>query len=346
MAKILVQRPGIVPVIGGRNKEKAQTLAKQFNCEWLRVNMEDTKSIRDGLNGIDIVINCYLPSDTSPTTLAEEAIEKKVHYLDVSAFNGYCKRILQLNPKAREKGVTLVTALGAYPGIPGLVLADAGEVFTQISAADFYFVLGGKLQGLTPLSLIGVQYMMSIPPVVWNGDQWQKPQETGAQEPIGEPFNKKVFFSPGMITHDLHLIPDSMTIGKIAYWSGMESLLQGLVFFMGMKLGCASNEKKATRFLKFLKFLGKGNRSHPEMVLKSVVKGTKDGQKTQRILEIHGTEDYLTAVIPVLVCDQIIDEHIDQKGAFTGPQVVDTKTLMQSLKDSVPGYKETWALGQ
>jgi len=343
IAKLLVLKPGIMPVVGGRNEKRAESLASQINCEWIRIDLDNGESISNALKDIDIVINCCIPSDNYPITLARAAVERQVHYLDVSAFNGYCKRVMQLNPLANEKGVTLITALGAYPGIPGLILADAREYFLEITSAEFFFVMGGKLEGLTPLSLMGVHYMMNVPPLVWDTDQWQKPQVTGIQEPISEPFNKNIFLSPGMITYDLHIIPETMKIGKIAYWSGMENLLQGLVFFAGMKLGWAGNEKKATRFLKLLKFFGKGRKNHAEMALKTVVQGIKKGKLTKRILEIHGTEDYLTAVIPVLVCDQLINGQINKKGAFTGPQIVNTHTLMHSFRDIV-GYKESWAL--
>lgn len=343
VATLLALRPGIIPVVGGRDKEKAASLANQINGEWIRIDLDNRESISDGLKDIDIVINCYIPSDDYPTKLAEAAVEQQVNYLDVSAFNGYCKRVVQLNPLANEKGVTLITALGAYPGIPGLILADVREFFEEIISADFYFVLGGKLEGLTPLSLMGVQYMMDVPPLVWDANQWQKPKVTGTQEPISEPFNKTIFFSPGMITYDLHTIPETMKIGTIAYWSGMEDLLQGLVFFIGMKLGLAGTEIKAAWFLKFLRFFGRGRKKHPEMALKAVVQGIKEGKQIKRILEIHGMEDYLTAVIPVLVCDQLINGQINQRGAFTGPQIVDTHTLMQSLRDTVSGYKESWA---
>ncbi len=344
IARLLTRKPGIVPVVGGRNEEKARLLADQLNCEWIRFDLNNNESVLNGLKGMDIVINCYLPSDSYHTKLAEAAIERQVNYLDVSAFNGYCGRIMQLNSLAEEKGATLVTALGAYPGIPGLILANSGDYFSEISSADIYFVLGGKLQGLTPLSLMGVQYMMDVPPLVWESNQWQKPRVTGTRESIGKPFNKEIFFSPGMITHDLHMIPETVKIDKISSWSGMENLLQGLVFFIGMKLGWAGSEKKAARFLKLLKLMGKRRKSHPEMALKVVVKGIKDGKPMKRIVEINGTEDYLTALVPVLACDQLIDGQISQKGAFTGPQIVETETLLQSFRDIAPGYKEDWVL--
>lgn len=344
IVKLLAPKSGVMPVVGGRDGEKAKLLANQLNCEWIRIDLDNGESISNALKNTDIVINCYLPSNNYPVRLANSAIEQQVHYLDVSAFNGFCRRVIRLNTLAGKKGVTLITALGVYPGIPGLILADAGAHFSEIHSAEFFFVMGGKLEGLTPLSLMGVNYMMDVPPMVWDTDQWQKPQATGTQEPISEPFNKNIFFSPGMITYDLHTIPETMRIKKIAYWSGMENMLQGLVFLAGMKLGWAGTEKKAARFLKLLKFFGKGRKNHPDIALKAVVKGVKEGEQIKRILEVHGTEDYLTAVIPVLVCDQLISGRINQRGAFTGPQIVNTRALMKSFRDNVPGYKESWTL--
>lgn len=343
IAKFLGLRPDVIPVIGGRNAQKAAQIAKEMNCEWIAIDLDNKDSITKGLENVDIVINCYIPSDDHPVILAEVCAEQQVNYLDLSAFHGYCDRVMQLDGLAREKGTTLITALGVYPGIPGLILADACEHFSKIKSADFYFVMGSKLAGITPLSMMGIQYMTNIPPQVWNGHQWQKPQESQRQEFISEPFCKKVFLSPGMITYDLHKASETVEVDKITYWSGMENLIQGLVFYIGLKLRLATTAKKAARFLKFVKYLAKGNKSHSEMVLKSVVKGEKDGKELKWSVEVRGTEDELTAIIPVLICDQIINGQIEQKGAFTGPQLVNTRILMESLQQVAPGMKEEWA---
>lgn len=58
-----------------------------------------------------------------------------------------------------------------------------------------------------------------------------------------------------------------------------------------MKLRWASNEKNATRFLRLLKFLGKGRKKHPKMALKAVIRRAKEGRQIKRVQETHGTED-------------------------------------------------------
>jgi saccharopine dehydrogenase-like NADP-dependent oxidoreductase len=342
VVKLLTKKSGLHPIIGGRDEIKAKSFAAQENCEWGVIDLDNRESITAGLRGIDIVVNCFLPSDDYHTDLAESAIELGIHYLDVSAFIGYSERIMKLNKAAKEKEVTTITALGAYPGITGLLILDAKNHFSEISSADAYFAMGGKLDGMTPLSLIGVDYMMSVPPLTWNKDKWEKAKMSGTKEFMGEPFNKMIGFFPGMITFDLHALPDAMNLNRLSCWSGVENTLQGLIFFLGNKLGLGKNEKRAKRFLKLLLFLGKGKKNHSDTVLKIVVEGEKDGVLKKRIIELHETEDYLTALIPVLACEQLVHSHVKKRGAFTGPQIIDTTKLIKSLKESNISFKENW----
>jgi hypothetical protein len=60
-------------------------------------------------------------------------------------------------------------------------------------------------------------------------------------------------FSPFMITYDLLKIPEIVRCNKIVMWSGTESLFQGLIFLLGIKMGLAKSLKKAGKFIKVLK---------------------------------------------------------------------------------------------
>ncbi len=342
IVKLLANKPDIKTIIGGRNKIKAEMLAESLDCEWRVVDLDSPESIKVALLEIDIVINCYLPADDYHIELAKLAIEAGVHYLDINPFIGYSERITELDQAAREKEVTLITALGASPGIPGLLILDAKNYFSEINSANVYFAMGGKLDGLTPLAIVGVDYMMKVVPKIWNQKQWEKAKMTGIKERMGEPFNKSVGFYPGMITYDFFALPEMMKIGKIAYWSGMENAFQGLVMFFGSKLGLGKNIGRAKKFLKLLLFLGKGKNNHPDTVVKVVVEGKIEGVRKKRAIELHETEDFLTALILVLACEQIVHSQITQRGAFAGSQVVDTTKLIESLKDCEIGYKESW----
>ena len=342
IAGLLSDRPGMTAVIAGRNEKKARELAGQVHGDWRVVDLDNRESIKSGLKGIDIIINSFSPSDTYHIDLAEVAVEQGAHYLDINPFIGYSERVLQLDQSAKEKGITLITALGAYPGIPALLIADARHCFSEIKSANVFFAMGGKLEGMTPLAISGLDYMMNISPLIWEDDCWKKAAMKGTKEYMGEPFNKPIGFFPGMITYDLLNIPDIMKIDQISNWSGMENSLQGMILYFGVKLGLGKNEKRAKKFLSLLKFLGKPSKYHPDTILKVVVDGIQEGVYKKRTIELHHTEDHLTALIPVLACEQLIHGQIEKWGAFTGPQVFNTGALIDSFKNSRIGYSENW----
>ncbi len=192
------------------------------------------------------------------------------------------------------------------------------------------------------LSLQGANYLVQAAPQVWKDGQWRKPDKKSTKEHVGDPFNRRLSFYTGMITYDLYFVPGLEKIKHIACWSGMEDMFQSLVFVIGMKLGCTKNDKRAKRFLKILKYLGKGKNNHEDISLKIVTRGLKDGEQKSRIVEMNADEDFLTAVAAAVVCNQVIDGKISTFGAFAGPQVVDPNLFLDSLKKFDVNYKETW----
>ncbi|MCP4153531.1 MAG: hypothetical protein GY757_37735 [bacterium] len=164
----------------------------------------------------------------------------------------------------------------------------------------------------------------------------------GIKEYMGKPFNKKIGFFPGMITYDMLTVPEIVKVDEMAYWSGMENSLQGLLFFLGFKMGWGKNLKRAEKFLRFLKFMGKGGKNHSDTAMKIVVEGTVNGTQKIRTVEVHATEDFLTALIPVIACEQLTNSTIKEAGSFTGSQIINTPKLMEALKENATGYQELW----
>lgn len=329
----------VIPVVAGRNEKKAKALAQKLDCDWKTIDLENPKSVEEGLKGIHIVISCYVPSANFNTLLAQKAAESGIHYMDLAAFEDYNKRVISLGNTAKQNNSTLITALGLYPGIPAIILAGMKDHFDQIDSADIYFVSGGKMEGLSPLSLQGVAHMMSVPPRQWNGKEWILAKPGSTKEYLSFPFDKPVSCFPFLITYDLTQVPELVPCSKINMWSGNETLFQGMVFFLGLKLGFAKTVKRAGKFVKVLRAIGK--KQHEEYSLKIVVKGTKDSVNHKRIIEIAGAEEFLTAIVPVIVCEQLVHGDINQPGAFIGPQILNTKKFKDSLKAHDIHYKET-----
>jgi len=339
ISEMLSQDEKFIPVIAGRNEEKAKALADKLNCDWKGIDLGNENSINDALADIDIAINCFIPSADFNTILPELAAETGIHYLDVAAFNNFNERVTGLNKKAAVNKTVLITALGLYPGMPGLVLASNKEYFDRVDSVNIYFASGGRMEGLSVLSLQGINLMMNIPARQWNGEEWIKANSRGTTEYISNPFNKKLSFFPFMITYDLLKIPEVMKCNKIVMWSGTESLFQGLVLLLGLKMGFARTENKAENFLKVLRFLGR--KKNEDYSMKIVTKGPKDEKSLERVVEMNGPEELLTAIVPAIVCQQIADGVINKPVAFTGPEVVNIQEFIASLKTKNIGYQET-----
>ena len=339
ISSLLSKSNDLIPIIAGRDSEKAEALAKKLECGFRIIDLKKESLIEKALENIDIVICCYIDSNNLNTSLPEKAIKLGIHYLDVSGINEYNDKITNLNNKAIENNVILITALGLYPGIAGLLLADNKNYFEQIGSVEIFFTMGGNMDGISTLSLCDIGYMMDASAMQYDGKKWVTTNGKGKNEYIGGPFNKKIFFYPSMITSDLLSIPEIINSNKIVMWSGCESFFQGMVLYFGIKRGYVKAKEKAGKFLKLLRFIGR--KKSKNYMMRIITKGSRHNIKNERIVEFNAKEDFLTAISPVLVCQQIANGDIKQSGAYTAPQIVNTKKFLESFKECDVNFKES-----
>ncbi len=338
IAALLTKNENIVPVVAGRSEDRAKKLAEKLNCKWTIIDLENKNSIKKALENIDLVISCYIPSDEFNTLLPEMAAELCIHYLDVAAFNRFNERVVGLHKKAVDHAATLITALGLFPGVPGLILGSNQDYFDTVESADIFFISGGNMDTLTPLALQGIGQMMDVAPTQWEGEEWIKSPGNAKKEYISEPFCRNINFYPYMMTFDLLKIPETAKIGKINMWSMSESLFVGMILLLGLKMGFAKTVEKTAKFLPLLRFLGRNK--NKDYAMKIVSRGIKDNEKYERIVEMNATEEFLTAIVPVIICEQIVNGDIDRAGAYTGAEVADTRKFVESLKNADINYKD------
>jgi len=235
-------------------------------------------------------------------------------------------------------GTIISTLLSKKDHIMPVVAGRNEDHFDKIDSADIFFTSGGNMDTLTPLALQGISHMMRVTPMQWENESWIKAPAKGRKEYISEPFNKQITFYPYMVTHDLVELPKIVKTGKIVMWSMSESFFMGMVLLMGLKMGLAKTIKKAEKFLSILRFLGKKN--HRDYSLKIVSKGRKENLSYQRVVEMNETEEFLTAIVPTIVCEQIANGDISRVGAFTGAEIVDIQKFIDSLKNAGINYKD------
>lgn len=338
VSEILSKSELIIPVIAGRNEAKAKELAGKLNTEWRTVDINIEDSILAAFADVKVVINCFSgPFTNAPLLLAELCAKNGINYLDVAGSYEYAERVLTLNDLAKQNHTTLITALGANPGLPGITLMSAKNDFDEMYSGRIVFVLGVGFKGISVSSLQELKYMFDVKPLVWDKTQWITPKVISTKEYVGKPFEQKVYLGVSL-TRDILVIPELTGLKELSFWSGSQSTSQGLALVVGLKYGFAKNEKRAKLLLNFLMKLGQTKNATGDTLLAITVTGKKNGEKLKRVTEIYCEENYATALAPALVCQQIVEKKILQHGAFVAPQVVPSIDFMEKLKKYPVNY--------
>ncbi len=335
LCRILSRDRDIDLVVAGRDGEKASRLATELGARSRVVDVTDPDACASGLEDTDVVVNCFVDVVEPSLDLPEAAIARGIYYLDPAAVPvEYLERLLALSERAHAGGATLVTALGVNPGMPALLAIHAGKVFDQVDSVDVYFTMGSKLGGLSPLSLRGVGLMMKTWPLQWRDGDWRKPSLSGKKRFVGAPFERQVYFGSAMITPDLLDVPRLIRSKDFAFFSGMEQTLQGIVLLLGIKLGATKTHRRAERFLRVLRWLGRGDDATNDIGLEVVVVGEKDGRRQRRVVSMHCGEEYATAVALAILCRQIAHGQVTARGAFVPQQVAAIGDFVEQLRDA------------
>lgn len=341
VAKILSTNSGIKVYISGRNKTKAEQKASEIGVSWKYIDISDKDSIRNALDGIDVVVNCYNDINSANIIVAEMACDLGIKYLDVAGIPmDHLKSIKALHQKAIDNNALLMTGIGLNPGMVGVVLKNHCDSFDEILDSEVFFTLGSDMEDMSVLSIRGMSMMMSLPPKFWNGKEWIKPMKSSVKSFVGDPINRDIYFGPGLITPDIESITDNYKIESIKIWSGVESLYQSIVMLIGIKLGFASSDKKASKLLKYLKSIGSNKKFHLESHILVNSTGFKDGKKIAKNTSFYCSEVFATALAISLVCIQLSEGIYQMSGAFYPTDIIDHIDFIKKLESSNINFKE------
>lgn len=330
-------------VVAGRREERARALASQLGATGCALDALAPEAGLASVGTVHGVVNCFIDLERPSLALAQACAGRGVLYLDVAGIpTSHADGVLALHERAVRSGATLITALGCNPGIPSLMAMDCLAHFDRVDEVDFYFALGSRLDGLSILSLMGVGRLMNEPAMVWRDGAWVRQRERSRKRRVGAPFDKEVYFGPAYVTRDLLRVPAALGARRVAFWSGIEDTLQGVVFLAGVRLGGTRRPERAARLLRYLEAsAGKG--SHLESTLEMVATGLREGRHATRTVRAAAPEERFTALSPALVLQQWLDHEIEKPGAFVGPDVVPPASFLARLAREDVRYADTYA---
>ena len=102
-------------------------------------------SLAEVLEGADVVLNCIGPFYRFGPPILEAAIEAGVDYVDVCDDLAPTRHMLELDGRAREKGVSCLVGMGNSPGLANVfVKLCADSLLDTVDSADIMHIHGGE----------------------------------------------------------------------------------------------------------------------------------------------------------------------------------------------------------
>jgi len=135
----LLEKTGYAVVAAGRRLERLHEVIDTRDSGRggkLVLDAADTSALRDACAGAAFVINAIGPYSRNGAAIARTVIECGKPYLDCANEQLHYRKLSALDSLARDRGVPMITAAGAIPGLSTLLIADLLKRFPAAAAVD------------------------------------------------------------------------------------------------------------------------------------------------------------------------------------------------------------------
>ena len=174
---------GLIPIIGGRNKELLLSQAAALNLEYRVFDLDDKEQVQEILQEFIAVINCAGPFIHTYKHMAEACIQTQTHYIDITGEYKVIEHLNALDEQAKSAGILLLPGAG-FDVVPSDCLAqhlksrmpDANELILAIAGfqegpSPGVGISRGTaktmLEGITEGTMIRDQGILKNVPLTW-----------------------------------------------------------------------------------------------------------------------------------------------------------------------------------
>lgn len=115
-------------IVGDYNIEMTEKFLEKLKDKRLKaqfVNVEDFDNLVKLMKKVDVVLSCVGPFYKYGLNIVKAAIEAKVNLVDICDDYDVTQKVLELDKKAKDSNITIITGLGASPGTTN-ILAKLG----------------------------------------------------------------------------------------------------------------------------------------------------------------------------------------------------------------------------
>jgi saccharopine dehydrogenase (NAD+, L-lysine-forming) len=109
-------------------------------------NAQDVQSVKDAILGSHVVLNCVGPFYLTVKPILAAVIESRINYVDICDDVDVTLDILKnMDPQAREAGITALIGMGSSPGLTNIVARYAADVLLdEVDSVDIFHTHGGE----------------------------------------------------------------------------------------------------------------------------------------------------------------------------------------------------------
>jgi short subunit dehydrogenase-like uncharacterized protein len=113
---------GLKPILAGRNAEKIESLAKQYDFDFRVFGLDDAEKLDAALQETEFVLHCAGPFSLTSRPMVEACLRNKRHYLDITGEIAVFETMARLDQKARDAGIMIMSGVG-FDVVPSDCLA-------------------------------------------------------------------------------------------------------------------------------------------------------------------------------------------------------------------------------
>ena len=310
--------------IAGRREPAIRELAAQLgNVPFKAINVESASTLAE-LDGCNVIINCAGPFTDLGEAVVQEAIKRRIHYLDLTGEQGFIKLVYdRYHAAAREQGIALVPACAfeyALGDAAGALLLS--ELPTASSVEFVYAIKGTYTSAGTRKSIVRA---LASPGYQYIGGQLVECAPAATVKTVQ--LDGRSFAAMSFPAGEILMLPKHTEVQNIQAF--MLSDLPALALTVMGKVG-----QPVMRQASNLLFKAAASGAVPTVEQRTktsfnIIATASDGDQT-RSLKVTGKDPYwLTAVIAAGVAVHLDQERPDRKGAITPSMIAGAEFIRE-----------------
>jgi saccharopine dehydrogenase-like NADP-dependent oxidoreductase len=339
VARELVKTTDLNLVLGGRNEERALSLAADLGVRTTarHVDIYDEKSLFDFCEPCSVIVNCAAPSSRVLDTVIKGALRTGSHYVDPA---GGLDTLIPYSSEFDRANLTGLLYTGWVPGITGLALHHvyslARESLDTIDSVNVYCEDRSAWSEEAFVDIVE-EMLRGAPSGVFQRGVWKDQNLIRATRTyeFPAPIGKRTVYA--MHSHELEGLAKESEIPEMGMYAGMVGfwvMLQALFIKM---LG--RDPEKAARRLRRA-WVKAGESLGEDGIVVAEAAGEKQGRDARVRISFYTKESYFVTGAPAaLSVRAILEDWVRKKGLNVLCDAVDSARFLAELAKSGVTYE-------